>query len=117
MKKAKEMIFICDRYTAQQALEMNLINKVVPREKLREETESWCRKILANSPQTIRYCKISMQFESDQLHASWAHGSELLSVVWGSAESLEGMRAFMEKRPPDFARFRERNQQAVSQWE
>jgi dihydroxynaphthoic acid synthetase len=116
-KKAKEMIFLCDRYTAKQALEMNLINKVVPHERLREETEAWCRKILANSPQTIRYCKVSMQFESDQLYASWAHGSELLSVVWGSDESLEGMRAFMEKRPPDFGRFRERNKQSVAEWQ
>lgn len=113
-KKAKEIIFLCDRYSAEQALQVNMINKVVPHESLRAETEAWCRKILTHSPQTIRYTKISMNFESDLLYPSWTHGVELLSMVWGSDESMEGMRAFMEKRQPDFSPWRTRPDHAVS---
>lgn len=105
-KRAKEMIFLCDRYTAAEAERINLINKVVPRERLRAETEAWCHKILSHSPQTIRFTKISMNFESDLLYPSWIHGVEMLSTVWGSDESLEGMRAFVEKRQPDFSPWR-----------
>jgi dihydroxynaphthoic acid synthetase len=113
-KKAKEVIFLCERYTAQQALEINMINKVVPHERLREETEGWCKRILSHSPQTIRYTKVSMNFESDLLYPSWTHGVELLSMVWGSDEGLEGMRAFMEKRQPDFSPWRNRPDHSVN---
>jgi naphthoate synthase len=118
-KKAKEIIFLCDRYTAQQAVEMNLINRVVPHDELRAATEEWCQRILSHSPQTIRFTKISMNFESDLLYPSWTHGVEMLSTVWGSDESLEGMRAFMEKRQPDFSPWRSRPDHEVNvhkQW-
>ncbi|MBI3967141.1 MAG: enoyl-CoA hydratase/isomerase family protein [Chloroflexi bacterium] len=113
-KRAKEMIFLCDRYTAEESCRMGMINKVVPHDQLRAETERWCQKILTHSPQTIRYTKVSMNFESDLLYPSWIHGVEMLSAVWGSAESLEGMRAFAEKRQPDFSPWRSRAEHGVN---
>ena len=115
-KKAKEIIFLCDRYTAEEAAQMNLINRVVPHDTLRQETEAWCRKILSHSPQTIRFTKISMNFESDLLYPSWTHGVEMLSTVWGSDESMEGMRAFTEKRQPDFSPWRTRPDQEINEY-
>ncbi|MFQ5894786.1 MAG: enoyl-CoA hydratase-related protein [Nitrospinota bacterium] len=104
-RKAREMIFLCERYTAREALEMGLINKVVPNDKLEEEVEKWCRRILSLCPLTLRYTKTSLNFEGDQLYASWLHGSELLNVIWNSEQCKEGMNAFLEKREPDFSRF------------
>ena len=59
------------------------------------------------SGQTLRATKKSLNFESDELYASWQQGMELLAEIWGSDESLEGMNAFLEKRKPDFHQFRE----------
>ena len=115
-KKAKEIIFLCDRYTAEEAAQMNLINRVVPHDRLREEIEAWCRRILSHSPQTIRFTKISMNFESDLLYPSWTHGVEMLSTVWGSDESMEGMRAFVEKREPDFSPWRTRPKHEINEY-
>lgn len=67
-KKAKEIIFLCERYSAEEAVAMNLINKVVPHDRLKAETERWCERILSHSPQTLRYTKVSVQFESDLLY-------------------------------------------------
>jgi hypothetical protein len=60
--------------------------------------------------------KKSLNFESDQLYASWQHGMELLAYVWGSEESLEGMNAFLEGRKPDFQKFRLRNKEALADY-
>ena len=65
------------------------------------------------SAQTLRATKKSLNFESDELYASWQHGMELLNSVWGTDESLEGMNAFLEKRAPDFMRFRMKNKAEV----
>ncbi len=105
-KKAKEMIFLCNTYSAQEAEQMGLVNKVVPHDKLREEVEAWCQRILSHSPQSLRVAKMSLNFESDLLYASLVHGGALLRNIFGSEESLEGMRAFLEKRPADYRRFR-----------
>jgi dihydroxynaphthoic acid synthetase len=107
-RKAKEMIFLCYTYTAQEALEMGLVNKVVPHEKLDEAAREWCDRILSLAPTTLRATKVSLNFGSDLMYGQWKHGSELLSYIWGSEESLEGMNAFMEKRAPNFAPFRRR---------
>ncbi|MBT8001494.1 MAG: hypothetical protein HN578_01115, partial [Rhodospirillales bacterium] len=61
------------------------------------------------SPQTLRMTKKSLNFESDELYASWQHGMELLAHVWGSEEATEGMNAFLERRKPNFKQFRDRN--------
>ena len=104
---AKEMIFLCRTFTADEAVKIGLINKVVPKAKLREETEAWCQQMKGYSGQTLRATKKSLNFESDELYASWQQGMELLAEIWGSDESLEGMNAFLEKRKPDFHQFRE----------
>jgi dihydroxynaphthoic acid synthetase len=105
-KKAKEIIFLCQRYTAREALEMGWINKVVPDGELERETDAMCHRILEMSPQSIRISKVSMNYESDQLYSSYMHGIEMLAATYGSAELVEGMSAFLEKRKPDFNKFR-----------
>lgn len=113
---AREMIFLARRFTAQEAVDIGLINKCVPHAQLLEETLVWCENIKSNSAQTIRMTKKSLNFESDQLYASWQHGMELLAHVWGSEESLEGMNAFLEKRKPDFQRFRLKNKKELASY-
>ena len=110
---AREMIFLARTFTAAEAVEIGLINKVVPKASLREETEKWCETIKSHSGQTLRMTKKSLNAESDELYASWQHGMELLAHVWGSDESLEGMNAFLEKRKPDFMQFRRKNKAIV----
>lgn len=113
---AREMIFLCRRFKAEEAVRIGLINKVVPKAQLRQETEAWCETIKSLSSQTLRQTKKSLNFESDELYASWQHGMELLAHVWGSEEAMEGMNAFIERRKPDFQKFRERNREVVSHY-
>ncbi|MEE2746627.1 MAG: enoyl-CoA hydratase-related protein [Pseudomonadota bacterium] len=103
---AKEMIFLCRTFTAKEAVEIGLINRVVPKNQLKKETELWCQQIKNYSGQTLRATKKSLNFESDELYASWQQGMELLAEIWGSEESLEGMHAFLQKRAPDFHKYR-----------
>ncbi len=105
-KKAKEIIFLCKRYTAREAKDMGWINEVAPDGELDRVVDEWCDRILEMSPQSIRISKISLNFESDHLHASYMHGIEMLCNTYGSDELKEGMNAFLEKRKPDFSRFR-----------
>jgi len=105
-KKAREIVFLCKQYTAKEALDMGLVNAVVPEEKLEEEVQSWCKRILELSPQSLRIAKISFNYESDLLYPSFTHGSEMLRLVYDGAELKEGMTAFLEKRKPDFGKFR-----------
>ena len=104
---AREMIFLARTLSAPEALAAGLINKVVPKAELEAATLEWCERLKGLSGQTLRATKKSLNFESDELYASWQHGMELLNSVWGTPESLEGMQAFLDKRPPDFMRFRE----------
>lgn len=113
---AREMIFLARTFTAQEAVEVGLINKVVPHDQLRAETEKWCETIKSHSGQTIRMTKKSLNHESDELYASWQHGMELLAHVWGSEEANEGMQAFLDKRKPDFMQFRLKNKEVVDQY-
>lgn len=103
---AREMIFLCRTFPAKEAVEVGLINKCVPQDQLKSATIEWCERIKGYSGQTLRATKKSLNFESDNLYASWQHGMELLAEIWGSDESLEGMNAFLEKRKPDFHKFR-----------
>jgi dihydroxynaphthoic acid synthetase len=105
-KKAKEIIFLCERYTAEEACSMGWINKVVPDDKFEEEVQAWCERILEMSPQSLRVAKLSLNFEGDQLLPSFTHGIEMLAATYGSPELREGMTAFLEKRKPDFNQFR-----------
>jgi dihydroxynaphthoic acid synthetase len=113
---AREMIFLARRFSAQEAVQIGLINKCVPHERLLAETLQWCETIKGHSAQTLRYTKKSLNSESDELYASWQQGMELLAMVWGSEESLEGMQAFLDNRKPDFNKFRARNKQALEDY-
>ncbi|HKN95252.1 MAG TPA: 1,4-dihydroxy-2-naphthoyl-CoA synthase [Thermoleophilaceae bacterium] len=104
-KKAKEIWFLCRRYDAQQALDMGLVNAVVPLEKLEVETVQWCREMLEMSPFALRLLKASFNAEEDGLAGlqQLAHDTNLL--FYASDEAREGRTAFLEKRKPDFGRF------------
>ena len=108
-RRAKEMIFLCKRYTGKEAAEIGLANIAVPAAELKAKVEEIVTQIRSYSSQTIRATKVSLNFDSDSLYPSWQHGMELLANIWGTEESLEGMKAFMEKRAPDFHQFRVRN--------
>jgi dihydroxynaphthoic acid synthetase len=113
---AREMIFLCRKFKADEAERLGLINKAVPKAELRKATEEWCERIKSFSAQTLRATKKSLNHESDELYASWQQGMELLANIWGSEESLEGMHAFLEKRKPDFQKFRMRNKKIVDDY-
>ena len=113
---AREMIFCARRFTAQEAVTVGLINKCVPQKELIKETLKWCETIKGHSALTLRMTKRSLNFESDQLYASWQHGMELLAHVWGSPEANEGMSAFIEGRKPDFNQFRLRDKRELARY-
>jgi 1,4-dihydroxy-2-naphthoyl-CoA synthase len=113
---AREMIFCARRFTAQEAVEIGLINKCVPARDLLAETLRWCETMKSHSALTLRMTKKSLNFESDLLYASWQHGMELLAHVWGSEEANEGMDAFLAGRAPDFNRFRQRDQKVLAEY-
>ena len=104
-KKAKEIWFLCRQYDAQQALEMGLINTVVPLERLEEETVAWCREMLSLSPFALRMVKASFGADEDGLAGiqQLAHDANLLFYM--SDEAAEGRNAYVEKRRPDFSQF------------
>ena len=108
-RRAKEMIFLCKRYSGKEAAEIGLANMSVPADQLLAKVEEVCAQIKGYSSATIRATKVSLNFDSDSLYPSWQHGMELLANIWGTEESLEGMQAFLDKRPADFHQFRERN--------
>ncbi|MBS7697467.1 MULTISPECIES: enoyl-CoA hydratase-related protein [unclassified Chelatococcus] len=113
---AREMIFLARTFTAAEAVQIGLINKVVPQDKLKAETLAWCEKIKGHSSQTLRATKKSLNHESDTLYASWQQGMELLANIWGTDESIEGMQAFLDKRKPDFMKFRKQNKEALDRY-
>ncbi len=104
-KKAREMWFLCRQYSADEALQMGLVNTVVPLERLEEETVAWCREMLALSPFALRLMKASFNAAEDGLAGiqQLAHDANLL--FYGSEEAQEGRDAYREKRRPDFSRF------------
>jgi naphthoate synthase len=104
-KRAKELWFLCRQYDAAQALEMGLVNTVVPLERLEAETVAWCREMLALSPFALRLAKASFNAHEDGYAGiqQLAHDANLL--FYGSEEAQEGRDAYREKRAPDFSRF------------
>jgi enoyl-CoA hydratase/carnithine racemase len=112
-RRAKEMIFLCKTYSGAEAAAIGLANEAVSAERLRGRVEEIVQQIKGYSSQTIRATKVSLNFDSDALYPSWQHGMELLANIWGTEESLEGMNAFLEKRPADFHQFRIRNKAAL----
>jgi len=107
-KKAKEIWFLCRQYDAREALEMGLVNTVVPLDRLEAETVEWCREMLALSPFSLRLLKASFNAAEDGLAGiqQLAHDANLL--FYGNEEAQEGRDAYREKRAPDFSRFPKR---------
>ena len=106
MKKAKEIWYMCWRYTAKEALDMGLVNVVVPPDKLNEEVAKWCGELLQKSPTALKMLKYSFHGETDGVIGISNLGVGGLSMFYETDESLEGKTAFMEKRKPAFTKFR-----------
>src|SRR5437660_2844995 len=104
-KKAKEIWFLCRQYSAQEALQMGLVNTVVPLERLESETVGWCREMLALSPFALRLLKASFNADEDGLSGiqQLAHDANLLFYM--TEEGQEGRNAYLERRKPDFSKF------------
>lgn len=104
-KKAREIWFMCRQYNADQALEMGLVNTVVPLKELEMETMKWCREMLELSPMALRFLKASMNADCDgQIGLLDLAGNATL-LYYLSEEGREGKQAFIEKRKPDFSKF------------
>ncbi|MBC7570604.1 MAG: 1,4-dihydroxy-2-naphthoyl-CoA synthase [Spirosoma sp.] len=104
-KKAREIWFLCDQYDAQEALNMGLVNKVVPLDLLEEATVAWCRKILEKSPIALRMVKASFNAELDGQAGIQQLAGDATLLYYLSDEAKEGKDAFLEKRKPDFSKF------------
>ncbi|HEY9280631.1 MAG TPA: enoyl-CoA hydratase-related protein [Eoetvoesiella sp.] len=106
-RKAREILYTCRLYTAQQALDMGLINEVVTAEELDATVDSLCQEILDKSPQSIRIAKLALNAGSDQeFYSSFFPTSELLASIYGNPENMEGITAFLEKRKPEYRKYR-----------
>lgn len=108
LKKAKEVWFLCRQYDAVQALEMGWINTVVPLAELEQETLAWCRQMLSLSPTALRVLKSAFNAESDGMAGIQELAGNATALFYMTEEGQEGRNAFLEKREPDFSRFRRR---------
>lgn len=104
-KKAREIWYLCRRYSAREALEMGLVNKVVPDVELDAEVDAWCRELVERSPTAIAIAKRSFNADSDAIAGIGALGLQALKLFYDTDESKEGVRAFTERRKPDFRRY------------
>jgi len=104
-KKAREIWYMCRRYTAQQALEMGLINAVVPDDKLDAEVAAWCAELCQRSPTAIALAKKSFNADTDSIKGISGLGMQALKLFYDTEESREGISALAERRKPDFKKF------------
>jgi 2-ketocyclohexanecarboxyl-CoA hydrolase len=104
-KRAREIWFLCRRYTAQQAYEMGLVNKVVPHGELDAEVDQWCREINEMSPTALTIGKRSFNADSESIRGIGYLGIQTVKHYYQTEESREGVRAFNEKRKPDFKKY------------
>ncbi len=104
-KKAREIWFLCDQYNAQDALDMGLVNKVVPMEVLEDTTVEWCKKIQEKSPLSIRMLKSSFNAELDGQAGIQELAGNATLLYYLSDEAKEGKNAFIEKGKPDWSKF------------
>jgi naphthoate synthase len=107
-KKAREIWFLCDEYGAEEALEMGLVNKVVPLEQLEIETVAWCKRMLQHSPLALRMLKASLNAADDGLAGIQQLAGDATLLYYMSEEAQEGKQAYLEKRRPEFDRFPKR---------
>ncbi|HUY77510.1 MAG TPA: 1,4-dihydroxy-2-naphthoyl-CoA synthase [Ktedonobacterales bacterium] len=104
-KKAREIWYLCRQYDAQQALDMGLINTVVPLARLEAETVQWAREILEKSPIAIRFLKAAFNADTDGLAGLQELAGDATMLYYMTEEGREGKEAYLEKRKPDFSRF------------
>ena len=107
-KKAREIWFMTRQYNAQEALDMGLVNTVVPLAELESETVSWCREMLRNSPLALRLLKASLNAADDGLAGVQQLAGDATLLFYMTEEGQEGRDAYMEKRDPDFGKFPKR---------
>jgi naphthoate synthase len=104
-KKAREIWYLCEQYDAGEALAMGLVNKVVPLDRLEEETVSWAQKILEKSPLALRLLKAAFNADTDGLAGIQQLAGDATLLYYMSEEAQEGRNAYVEKRPPRFDKF------------
>ena len=107
-KKAREIWFLCEQYDAQQALDMGLVNKVVPLADLEKETVAWCRRMLELSPLALRMLKAGLNAADDGLAGIQQLAGDATLLYYMSEEAQEGRDAYVQKRKPNFAKFPKR---------
>jgi naphthoate synthase len=107
-KKAREIWFLCRQYNAKEALDMGLINAVVPLEDLEDETVKWCQEILKHSPLALRCLKSAMNADCDGQAGLQELAGNATMLFYMTEEGQEGRNAFVEKRAPDFNSFPKR---------
>jgi naphthoate synthase len=108
LKKAKEIWFLCRQYDAEEALAMGLVNTVVPLAELEATTVDWCRRMLRLSPTALRILKAAFNADTDGLAGIQQLAGNATGLFYTTDEAQEGRDAFLEKRQPDFSRFRRR---------
>ena len=104
-KKAREIWYLCRQYDARQALDMGLVNTVVPLDQLEAETVQWCREMLQMSPTALRFLKASFNADTDGLAGIQQLAGDATLLYYLTDEAKEGRNAFVEKRKPDFSQF------------
>lgn len=104
-KKAKEIWYLCRQYNAQEALDMGLVNTVVPLEKLEEETVQWAEEMLQKSPTALRFLKAAFNADTDGLAGLQQLAGDATLLYYTTDEAKEGRDAFKEKRSPDYGQF------------
>ena len=104
-KRAREMWYLCRRYTAAQAYEMGLVNVVVPHDKLDDEVAVWCAELMERSPTALAIAKRSFNAATESFRGLASLGMQSLALYYETEESKEGVRAFAEKRKPDFRKY------------
>lgn len=105
-KKAREIWFLCRQYSAQEALDMGLVNTVVPYEKLESETIQWCREILEKSPLALRCLKAALNADCDGQSGLQELAGNATMLYYMSEEGQEGRDSFVQKRKPNFGKFK-----------
>jgi 1,4-dihydroxy-2-naphthoyl-CoA synthase len=105
-KKAREIWFLCEQFSAAEAKDMGLVNKVVPAAELMRQAMAWGKKIAGMSPTAIKLAKASFNAPSEEIRGIGAVALRALALYYETEEALEGKNAFLEKRPPDFRKFR-----------
>ena len=105
-KKAREIWFLCRQYDAKAALDMGLVNTVVPLAELEATTVQWCREMLVQSPTALRFLKMAMNADCDGQAGMMAFAGSATLMYYTTDEGREGKEAFLEKRKPDFSKFK-----------